>query len=292
MIDGLYTLREILAPAEQARFAVAAFCIWNAESADAVLAAAQAEQAPVILMVGPPEAPLLGLDNYARLVRLLAGNYEVPVCLHLDHSVRAEMAEQALQAGFPSVMLDYSDRPLQENLATTRAVVESARRTGASVEAEIGHVGRADGTSNEVMTAQTFLTEPEEAAHFAAATQVDALAVSVGTAHGLGPGLPVLDFDRLAEINRRVAVPLVLYGGTGRCPEQVRRAISLGVRKVNIASDLNRVFVQTMAQALRDGQGYFWHATALREMKSALQALVQKHLRLVGASGKAGLYRG
>ena len=291
MIDGLYTLAEILAPAEAHGFAVGAFTVWNAESIAAVLAAAQAEAAPVILMVGPMEMPLLGADNYARLVRMFAAQYDVPVCLHLDHAVQIEMAEEALAAGFSSVMLDYSDYPLEENIAATRRVVEAARRTGASVEAEIGHVGMADGFSSEVITAESTLTDPAEAEHFAAATAVDALAVSVGTAHGLAPGLPVLDFERLAEIRRRVPAPLVLHGGTGRGADQLQQAISLGVRKVNIANDLNRVFVNTVAEALREGNGYFWHSAALERMKQGLQPVVRGHLQVLGAAGQAGLYR-
>ncbi len=290
MIDGLHTLAEILAPAEAQGFAVGAFTVWNAESMDAVLAAAQAESAPVILMVGPMEMPLLGGDNYARLVRLFAAQADVPVCLHLDHAVQIEMAEEALAAGFSSVMLDYSDYPTEENTAATCRLVEAARQTGASVEAEIGHVGMADGFSSEVITAESTLTDPAEAEQFAAATGVDALAISVGTAHGLAPGLPVLDFDRLGEIHGRVPVPLVLHGGTGRGADQVRQAISLGIRKVNIASDLNRVFVNTMAEALREGQGSFWHSVALGKMKERLQPVVQGHIQVLGAVGKAGLY--
>lgn len=290
MIDGLHTLAEILAPAEADGFAVGAFTVWNAESMDAVLTAAQAEAAPVILMVGPLEMPLLGADNYARLARMFAAQHGVPVCLHLDHAVQIEMAEQALAAGFSSVMLDYSDFPTPENAAATSRVVAAARRTGASVEAEIGHVGMADGFSSEVITAASTLTDPAEAEQFAATTGVDALAVSVGTAHGLAQGLPVLDFERLAEIHRRVPAPLVLHGGTGRGADQLRQAITLGIRKINIASDLNRVFVKTVGEALREGDGYFWHSVALAKMVEDLQPLVRGHLQVLGAAGKAGLY--
>lgn len=291
MIDGLHTLAEILSPAEQHGFAVGAFAIWNAESLDAVLSAAEAEQAPVILLVGPLELPLLGARNYARLVRLYAADFDLPVCLHLDHALETDMAREALEAGFTSVMLDYSDHSTEENIAGTQQVAEAARRTGASVEAEIGHVGMAEGFSSEVITAESTLTDPAEAEHFVAATGVDALAISVGTAHGLAPGLPVLDFERLAEIDRRVAVPLVLHGGTGRGADQLRRAISLGIRKVNIASDLNRIFVSTVEEALHEGQGFFWHSVALTRMKTRLQAVVQAHLQVFGAAGKAALYR-
>ncbi|HEY3397298.1 MAG TPA: class II fructose-bisphosphate aldolase [Armatimonadota bacterium] len=290
MIDGLYTLQEILAPAQRHGFAVGAFTMWNAESLDAMLVAAHGESAPLIAMVGPMEIPLLGLRNFARLVRLLAADYDVPVCLHLDHSVHVETAREALEAGFPSVMLDFSDHAWEDNVAATLEVVALARARGAGVEAEIGHVGTADGSSNEVMTAESSLTTPEEAEAFVAATGVDALAVSVGTAHGLGQGLPELDFARLEAINERVNVPLVLHGGTGRGAGQVQRAVSLGIRKVNIASDLNRVFVHTMAEALEHGGGYFWHSTALRQMKEHLVPVVSEHLRVLGSSSRADLY--
>jgi ketose-bisphosphate aldolase len=264
--------------------------MWNAESLEAILSAAQVQRAPVILMVGPLEMPLLGARPFADLVRRWARDYDVPICLHLDHGLEVGQAEAALEAGFTSVMLDYSDYPFAENVAATRRVVELARRSGAGVEAEIGHVGMADGFSSEVITTESTLTAPAEAEEFAAATGVDALAISVGTAHGMAPGLPELDWERLAEIDRRVAVPLVLHGGTGRGAEQVRRAVALGVRKINIASDLNRVFVKTVAEALEEGKGYFWHSAMLAQMKQRLQPVVQGHLEVVGAAGKAGLY--
>jgi fructose-bisphosphate aldolase class II len=264
--------------------------MWNAESLEAILLACQAAAAPVILMIGPMEIPLLGAHHYADLVRMYSHYYDVPICLHLDHGVEIAQAEAALEAGFGSVMLDYSDYPFAENVAATRRVVELARRTGASVEAEIGHVGMAEGSSSTVISSESTLTDPAEAVEFVAATGVDALAISVGTAHGMAPGLPELDFDRLAEIDRRISVPLVLHGGTGRGPDQVQRAISLGVRKLNIASDLNRVFVKTAAEALEEGNGTFWHTIMLAKMKERLQPVVAGHLEVVGAAGKAGLY--
>ena len=290
MLDGLYTLREILTPAEQHNFAVGGFILANAEFADAILAAAQAENSPVILMVGPAEAPLLSLSKFARLCRLLAADYDIPVCLHLDHGLEVEQALEAVDLGFTSVMVDRSDYPWDENLADTLRVVEAARRTGASVESEIGHVGLADGTSSEVITAESHLTAPEEAEEFARATGVDALAVSVGNAHGLAPGLPELRFDLLEEIHRRVSLPLVLHGGSGRPADQVQRAISLGVRKVNIASELAGIFADTLAEQLQAGGGFFWHTVGLLQAKDRIQAAVQRHMRILGSSGQAGKY--
>jgi len=287
MTRPLVSLREILAPAEADGYAVGAFIMCNAETADAIMAAAQQEKSPVIVMLGPKEEPVLGLQNTVQIVSTLARNYDIPVCLHLDHSRDPAQVQAALEAGFPSVMIDASSRPDEENAQITRRIVELARKTGATVEGEIGFVGfpemttEADNANSN--PAESRLTQPAAAEHFVRVTGIDALAVSIGTAHGRNPGLHELDFQRLAEIECRVEVPLVLHGATGRAPDQIRRAIQLGIRKVNVATDLARVFADTMAEALQKGQGFFWHADAIVQVKQRWVALTRRWIEVLGS---------
>lgn len=290
MNEPLVSLREVLGPAEAGGYAVGAFTMCNAETADAIMAAAAAVNSPVIIMLGPKERPVLGLSNTVQIVRTLARNYHIPICLHLDHSRDPTAVQAALEAGFPSVMIDFSFRPDEENIEVTRSIVEAARGTGASVEAEIGYVGFPEATpeQNEAdyYQPQSRFTGPAEAEHFAQMTGVDALAISIGTAHGRSAGLPRLHFDRLAEINSRVGVPLVLHGATGRSPDQIRRAVALGIRKVNVATDLARAFADTMAQALEQGDGFFWHADALVKVKERYQHVVCGWLEPLGSTNR------
>ncbi len=290
MSSPLVSLREVLEPAEANGYAVGAFTVCNAETADATMAAAAEQKAPVIVMVGPKEIPALGLRNTVTIVSALAANYAIPVCLHLDHSSDPAQVQEALEAGFPSVMLDFSNQSDEENIEATRATVKIAEKTGATVEAEIGYVGFPEGSAlwgeTNSRPAASRLTDPAIAEHFADATGVDALAISIGTAHGRNPGQPVLDFERLAEIDRRVAVPLVLHGGTGRVPDQVRRAVQLGIRKVNVATDLARAFAQTMADALQEGEGFFWHGDALVAVKQRWATVVSEWIQTLGSSNR------
>lgn len=292
MNKPLLNLREVLGPAEAEGYAVGAFTMCNAETADAIMATAAEAHSPLIIMLGPKEVPLLGLDNSVQIVRTLARNYPIPICLHLDHSWDPAEVRAALEAGFPSVMIDFSNRPDEENIEVTRTIVELARETEATVEAEIGYVGYPDANTEQEQpenhSAESRLTDPAVAKHFARATGVDALAISIGTAHGRSAGLPVLDFARLDEINRRVQVPLVLHGASGRSADQIGRAVALGIRKVNVATELARVFADTMAQALTQGKGFFWHADALGQVKEAYRPVIRRWLEALGSIDRAG----
>lgn len=290
MNGPLVTLREILAPAEADGYAVGAFTMCNAETADAIMAAAAQDNSPVIIMLGPKEESVLGLRNTVQIVSTLARNYHIPVCLHLDHSRDPAQVQAALEAGFPSVMIDFSSRPDEENIEVTQSIIKLARKTGASVEAEIGYVGFPEATNEsddaDSFRAESRLTDPATAERFANVTGVDALAISIGTAHGRNPGLPLLDFPRLAEIDRRVDVPLVLHGGTGRAPDQVRQVVQLGIRKVNVATDLARAFADTMGEALQEGEGFFWYADALVQVKQRWAAVVQRWIEVLDSKDR------
>jgi fructose-bisphosphate aldolase, class II len=246
---------------------------------------AQAERAPVILMCGPGELPLLPPAETAAVARALLQGCDVPVALHLDHGDSLEMVDDCLAAGFTSVMLDFSQRPLQENTAAMQRVVASARPLGVTVEGEIGVVGKVDDATVEGGDREA-LTDPEEAVEFVAATGVDALAVAIGNAHGQYTKLPRLDFGRLERLSAAVSVPLVLHGGTGTPPADLRRAISLGIAKVNVATEL----VSTVRASLTrqwDAKRNPWTPLAMAEAVAAMEPVVAKWIGLTGAAGRA-----
>jgi ketose-bisphosphate aldolase len=279
-------MSDLLLAARRGGYAVPGFCIWNAETIAAVLATAQEEQAPVILMCGPGEFPLLPPRALADLARRAVAEVDVPVAFHLDHGDILARCRECLDAGFSSVMIDASHHPFADNVALTRQVVEWARPLGVTVEGEIGALGRVDDATTEGSGTAT-LTDPDEAARFVGETGVDALAVSIGNAHGIYPGRPQLDFERLAQIADRVDVPLVLHGGSGTPEADLQRAIRAGMCKVNVASELARAFRETLLHAWLDSARPTWPPLAEVEAMAEIQNVVRRWLRRTGAAGRS-----
>jgi len=287
------TLNEILADCrsdEAQPWAVPAFDVINMETVAAVVQGAAAEKAPVIVMVYPYHTPLPQWPGLVALIRAEAERAGVPACLHLDHAGELEQIRAALDLGFSSVMIDASTRPLAENIALTRQTVEEAHARGVSVEAELGHVGSGDEVLSEAEAASR-LTRVEEAEQFINETDVDALAVAVGTAHGLYRGEPDLDFERLRALSQVVRVPLVLHGGSDTPDEDVRRAIAEGISKVNIWTEVRLAFIEVLKAGL-DGPVA---SCPLHEVLAAAQAgaqeVARQKVRLLGAAGR-GDYHG
>jgi len=278
-------MHQLLLPAYESRYAVPSFCAWNAEVAETILQVASDMRAPVILMSGPGEFPLNSPDTLGRVCRALASKYSVPAALHLDHGDSPATVELCLAAGYTSVMLDYSTRPFDENVAGMKQVVALAHPHGVTVEGEIGSVGKVDDATVEGGERTTF-TDPAQAARFADVTGIDALAVSIGNAHGIYTKLPVFDFDRLEQIRKAVRVPLVLHGGSGTQPEYIRRAVALGMAKINIASELCKAFRDTYAEQHSGGKTG-WLPTMLGAAKPAMAKVVERWINLSGAAGKA-----
>ena len=274
-------MKGLLQAAMTARYAVPSFCAWNAEALLAVLDTAEKNRSPVIVMNGPAEQGLLSPAEFAEMAMALVSRFTIPVALHLDHGDSPELVRQTIDAGYTSVMLDYSVRPLRENTEAMARVVAMARPRGITVEGEIGHVGKADTVTMESEGDST-LTVPDEAANFAAQTGIDALAISIGNAHGHYTRLPKLDFERLAAIRDRVRIPLVLHGGSGTPDADLRRAVELGIVKVNVATDLAKAW----CAAFRAGEK-LWAPMAMARGRQALVPVVEKWLRLTGAVGRA-----
>lgn len=237
----LRTLTDVLNQAHAGGYAIGAFEFWSLDSVQAIVEAAESVGTPVILQAGPLEFEFAGLQALSDIARSVASTSRCDVVLHLDHGDTVDLAAAAIDAGFTSVMIDASGLPYGENRDITRKVVELARPHGVSVEAELGRLAGAEARS-DVSEEAAMQTDPEEAEDFVKETGVDALAVAVGSAHGLYAYEPKLNLTRLAEIAGRVPVPLVLHGGSGIPDEQVRAAIGLGIAKVNVCTEFIAAF--------------------------------------------------
>jgi ketose-bisphosphate aldolase len=252
---------------------------------EAVLRTAAAVRAPVIMMAGPSEFETLEPADMGAVANAMARRFEVRAALHLDHGNSLEMVDACLSAGFTSVMLDFSSRPLGENMEAMKRVVTAARRLNATVEGELGTIGRADQMSVEGQ-GQSTLTDPGVAASFVKGTEIDALAVSIGNAHGMYTTLPRLDFERLAKIHATVPAYLVLHGGSGTPESDLRRVISLGITKVNVASEIINAMRQSLLSQWGAGSN-LWIPVAAAAAIKAMTPVLEKWFYLTGATGRA-----
>lgn len=232
----LVTLTEVLTKARAGRYAVPAFDCTEDVMIRPILDACEEMRSPVILMALEHDLKGRGIDYITSIIKGVAPRYDIPIVLHLDHAMDYRLIEQAIDYGFTSVMYDGSMLPFAQNVANTKKVVALAKAYGVATEAELGHVAgnELDGSS----AGEMLLTKAEEVAQFVAETGVDALAISIGTAHGVYVSTPELNIARLSEINAISTVPLVLHGGSGTPEDQVKEAIHQGITKLNIYADL------------------------------------------------------
>lgn len=237
---AIATLKEVLEIAERTKTAIPSFNIDNIEIPTAIMEAAEGCGCPVILTIGQGAIEAGNLMPLTDVVLRLAREGRVPVVLNLDHSGSYSQILQCLRAGFTSVMFDGSRLPFEENVRMTRKVVEAAKAVGVSVEAELGSIGGTeDGVTGDVRN----LVDVEEVKRFIEQVEVDALAVGIGNAHGLYKGAPQLDFDRLERCRRLNPPPLVLHGGSGIPDDMIHQAIKLGIRKINVATEIRNAFM-------------------------------------------------
>ncbi len=228
----LVTLKEILKIAEEKKIAIGSFNTPNMTSIKAVISAAEELDQPVIIMHAQvhEEMGLCKMEEIAPVMLMFAKKAKVPVCVHLDHGTDLEYVKKGLELGFTSVMYDGSTLSTEENISNTKITVAEAKKTGASVEAEIGSMGaREGGGGNDT----SIYTDPDAAVSFVVDTGIDALACAFGTAHGFYKDAPKLDFERLSKINSLINVPIVMHGGSGVSEDDYREVINRGVRKVN-----------------------------------------------------------
>lgn len=230
---ALVKMKDLLRRAEEKNIGCGAFSVGNMEMVRGAIRAAEELDTPIILQIAEVRLKNSPLHMMGPMMVQAAKEAKVDVAVHLDHGLTFETVDKALELGFTSVMLDASTLPFEENIARVKAVVEKARKYGATVEAELGLVGGSeDGSCDHGIRC----TDPDDAVVYARETGIDALAVAIGNAHGNYPVAPTLAFDVLEKIHEKVDIPLVLHGGSGITDKDFQKAISLGIRKVNIAT--------------------------------------------------------
>ena len=230
---ALVKMKDLLKRAEEKNIGCGAFSVGNMEMVKDAIRAAEELETPIILQIAEVRLKNSPLHLMGPMMVQAAKEAKVDVAVHLDHGLTFETVDKALELGFTSVMLDASTLPFEENIAKVKTVVEKAQKYGATVEAELGLVGGSeDGSCDHGIRC----TDPDDAVVYARETGIDALAVAIGNAHGNYPVAPTLAFDVLEKIHEKVDIPLVLHGGSGITDKDFQRAISLGIRKVNIAT--------------------------------------------------------
>ena len=277
------TLSDVLEPARRERYAVGAFNVENMEMAQAVVEAAEALRSPVILQTTPSTLKHAAPELMAAMVGSLARRAAVPVVFHLDHGSSFQLAARAFRAGYSSVMIDGSKLPLEENIALTASVVRMCAASGIAVEGEIGSIG---GKEDDLV-GNNIYTDPGQAKRFAEETGIQAMAIAVGTAHGVYKKEPRVDLDRIEAIRTLTDVPLVLHGTSGVPDETVRACIARGICKVNYATDLRIAFTRGIRETLEADPAVYDPKTYTAVGKQYVRRYVEDRIRNCGSAGKA-----
>ena len=280
----LVNMKEILGKARAEGYGVGFFNAVNVEMARAVIETAEALGAPVIVGTAEVLLPAMELERVAEYLIPMAKKASVPVCVHYDHGLRFARCMQALRLGFTSIMYDCSTLPYEENVAQVAEMVRICRAMDATVEGELGHVGDNAG-AGKLTRPEDYYTDPDQAVDYVRRTGVDALAVAVGNAHGDYKFPPKLDFDRIDTIARRTGVPLVLHGGSGLADDDFRRAVALGVSKINIFTDLDKAGKAGAEAGLKDGAATLMGLIPYEI--AAMKAVVANKIRLFGSEHRA-----
>ena len=306
---GLVSLKDVLVKADAGKYAVGAFNFSNLEYLAGILDAAVELESPVIVQTTSGAIKYAGLHLLSALAHAAAAHVSVPVVLHLDHGTEIELVKQCLDAGYTSVMIDASALPFEENLATTKKVVDLAHEKGVSVEAELGRLkGLEDHI--QVSEADAFLVDPEEARIFAKETGLDALAPAVGTAHGAFKykGTARLDFDRITRVKTDTGLPLVLHGASGvpdwivekaakygadlpgvkGVPDDlITKSIAAGINKINVDTDLRLAGLGAIRQVLAESPKEFDPRKILGPVRETVKTVVMEKMKLFGSAGRA-----
>ena len=282
----LLTGKELLLDAQKKNYAVGAFNVNNMEIIQAIINGAEERNSPVILQASQGGIKYAGIEYIAALGKLAGRNARVPVALHLDHGTDFDQVMLCIRHGFTSVMIDGSRFPLEENIAFTKRVVDIAHSVGVSVEAELGKIG---GTEDHITVSEkdaTF-TDPDEAKIFVEETGVDSLAIAVGTAHGVYKGEPKLDYDRIKAIRDIVDVPLVLHGSSGVPEESLKKAISLGICKINIDTDIRAAFARAVKEFVGNNPDEIDPRKILGPASKTMKEIIMEKMEIFGSLNRA-----
>lgn len=280
----LVNTSQMLKMAKQYNYGIAQPNAWDSHSLRAIIRASQESNCPVIIGLAEAHFGYLSPEEMAHMVSFYAQKTDIPVALHLDHGSSYPALVRAVRAGFTSVMVDASQLPFAENIKTVAEIVKMAHAVDVTVEAELGHVGAGLDYENINVRAKDLFTNPEQAREFVEKTGIDSLAVAIGTAHGDYKGEPHLDLERLVEIAKTVEVPLVLHGGSGTGDERLERAISSGISKVNIFTDLTKAAAAEVNYATPITN--YPDAGLLGE--TAIMECLQHYFRVFGCVNRAG----
>lgn len=279
----LVNLSAILAKADESKYAVGGFNMTTLESAMAIVEAGEQEKSPVILQISEKTINYMGLELAFAIAKTLADEADIPVCIHFDHGRNFELVQKAVDIGFSSVMLDVSKVEIKERVPLVKDFTASAHRRRVTVEAEEDQIG---GREDYIDGNRGHFTDPKRAAVFVRETDIDAFAVSIGSIHGKPLPNEELDLELLAEINKVVEVPLVLHGASSTDEKIIREAISLGVCKINIDTDLRLAFTRELRRTLKDPDIYD-PREEMAPSRDKIRKEVIKHIRLFGSNNKA-----
>ena len=287
-------MRDILKDAQHRNYAVGSYNAYDLGLVRGILKAAEQEKSPVILAHAPVHFKYTNLDSVANIIVYEAQKAKVPVALLLDHGYDIETCIQAINLGFNAVMMDSSRLPIEQNAKMVRSVCEIAHKVGCDVEGEIGYVtrpvsGKDEGFDDDsIIDDKSYYTSPEDAARFVDMTGVDALAVAFGTVHGIYFKKPVLDIERLTHIKEAVnGLPLVMHGGSGLTPENYKKSIEGGIRKINYYTGM----AVSVAQGLKDKlnsieEKVFYHNIMMDSIDYVCEN-ISKSMRMFSSSNKA-----
>ena len=282
----LVTGNEILQDAHKNNYAVGAFNVNNMEIVQAIIEAAEETRSPVIIQASQGGLGYAGVEYIAALGKVAAENATVPVALHLDHGTDFDQVMLCLRNGFTSIMIDGSKYELEKNIEVTNKVMEVCKAVGVSVEAELGKIG---GTEDDITVDEkdaTF-TDPKEAKEFVDRTNVDSLAIAVGTAHGVYQGTPEIDFERITAIKEILDIPLVLHGSSGVADEDITKAVSLGINKINIDTDLRMAFSNAIHEFVEKEPDVIDPRKIIGPAREAMKERIKEKMELFGSAGRA-----
>ena len=282
----LENMKDMLNKADSGKYAVPQFNINNLEWTRFILEQCQELKTPVILGVSEGAIKYMGgYKTVSNLVKSLINdlNITIPVALHLDHGSSYESCVKAIDNGFTSVMIDASKYPLEENINITKQVVMYAKDKNVTIEAEVGAVGgEEDGVANELAYAKV-----EDATKLVAETNIDFLAPALGSVHGIYKGEPKLDFERMVKIHELTRLPLVLHGGSGIPDELIKKAISCGITKVNINTELQLAWSKAVRLFLNENSEVYDPRKVIKSGEKALKEMVTQKVNLFGSNNKA-----
>lgn len=282
----LVSMNEFLPKARAERFAVGQFNMNNLEFAQAITEAAMELKSPIIFGVSEGALKYMGIEYTVAIAEAAAKQSGLPIALHLDHGSSFEVAMKCIRGGFSSVMFDGSHHSFEDNIRLTKEVVKAAHAMGVSVEGELGTIG---GTEDDISVDEknASLAKPEEAIRFYEETKVDALAIAVGTAHGMYAGEPNIHFDIIEEVVKAIPASVVLHGGSGVPDEMIRKAVEAGVGKINVNTENQVAMTQTIRDVLNGDSKVYDPRKYLTPARKAMVDVVKSKIQLFGSVGKA-----